>query len=320
VGAASLSEPHGRIGVMTTLGCIFRPSNPPDRLLPFARAAEAAGLDEVWLWEDCFYESGIASAGAVLGATERVSVGIGVLPVPLRNVALTAMELATLAGVFPGRIVPGVGHGVQDWMGQVGARAASPLTLLREHAQALRALLAGERLTVSGRYVSLDGVALNWPPASPPPVLSAGQGPKTLRLVGEVADGVVLVSDTGVAGLRRALALVDEGREAAGLSPVAQAGPGSERPFQTVAFVPVATGPDAAERLRRAAQDWNVEVPDDDALAEYCAWGSAEQVADGLRRFAEAGATSVIAEPTADDPDPAALAAFLGEEVRPLLS
>ena len=46
--------------------------------------------------------------------------GIGLLPVPLRNVALTAMELATLERLFPGRLAPGIGHGVLDWMGQVG--------------------------------------------------------------------------------------------------------------------------------------------------------------------------------------------------------
>jgi alkanesulfonate monooxygenase SsuD/methylene tetrahydromethanopterin reductase-like flavin-dependent oxidoreductase (luciferase family) len=314
-----MSVERGRIGPMTTLGCIFLPSTPPDRMVPFARAAEAAGLDEVWLWEDCFFESGIGAAGAILGATERVTVGIGVLPVPLRNVALTAMELATLSGAFPGRIVPGVGHGVQDWMGQVGARVGSPLTLLREHVDALRALVAGERLTVSGRYVSLDDVALEWPPASPPPVLSAGQGPKTLRLVGEVADGVVLVADTGIPAVRRALALVDEGRAAAGLAPVAEAGPGSERPFRTVAFVPAATGPDAAERLRGATAEWGLDLPDEAALAEYCAWGGAEQLADGLRRFVGAGATSIVVQPTKDDPDREGLAAFLGEEVRPLL-
>ena len=302
---------------MTSLGCIFLPMSPPDRLIPFARTAEAAGLDEVWLWEDCFYESGIAAAGVILGATERVSVGIGVLPAPLRNVALAAMELATLEGAFPGRLVPGVGHGVQDWMGQTGARVGSPLTLLREYADALRALLAGERVTVSGRYVSLDDVALVWPPASPPPVLSAGQGPRTLRLVGKVADGVVLVSDTGLAGVGRALALIDEGRAAAGLAPVSEAE--AQRPFRTVAFVSAATGPDAVDRLRRNAQAWNVDIPDDEALAEYCAWGSADQVADGLRRFVEAGVTSLVVQPTVDDPDPEGFAAFLGEEVRPLL-
>ena len=44
-------------------------------------------------------------------------------------------------------------------MGQVGARAASPLGLLREYIVALRRLLAGETVTITGRYVRLTG----WP-------------------------------------------------------------------------------------------------------------------------------------------------------------
>ena len=73
--------------------------------------------------------------------------GIGLLPVPLRNVALTAMELATLERAIPGRLIGGVGHGVQSWMGQVGARVESPVTLLREYSVALRRLLDGESVT-----------------------------------------------------------------------------------------------------------------------------------------------------------------------------
>ena len=84
------------------------------------------------------YGSGRTASGAA-GSRRRggarldraAAVGIGVLPVPLRNVALTAMETATLHRLFPGRLTVGVGHGVQDWMGQVGARPESPVTLLR---------------------------------------------------------------------------------------------------------------------------------------------------------------------------------------------
>ena len=74
------------------------------------------------------------------------------------------MEAAFLYRMFPGRPILGVGHGVQDWMGQVGARAGSPLTLLREHLtalRALRALPAGETVTTKGRYVALDDVTLD---------------------------------------------------------------------------------------------------------------------------------------------------------------
>jgi hypothetical protein len=44
--------------------------------------------------------------------------------------------------VHPGRIAVGVGHGMPGWLDQVGARPASPLTLLEEYISALRRLLA----------------------------------------------------------------------------------------------------------------------------------------------------------------------------------
>ena len=86
---------------------------------------------------------------------------------PLRNVGLTAMELATLARLFPGRLRPGIGHGVLDWMAQVGARAQSPLTRLREYGTALRELLHGRTVSITGRYVQLDHVSLDWPATRP---------------------------------------------------------------------------------------------------------------------------------------------------------
>ena len=89
---------------MVTLAAIFPPTQPPERIVAVAAAADAAGLAELWVWEDCFSESGIATATAMLAATSRVTVGIGLLPVPLRNVALTAMELSTLHRMFPGRL------------------------------------------------------------------------------------------------------------------------------------------------------------------------------------------------------------------------
>jgi alkanesulfonate monooxygenase SsuD/methylene tetrahydromethanopterin reductase-like flavin-dependent oxidoreductase (luciferase family) len=177
---------------LVTLAAIFPPTQPPEKIGPVAAAAESAGLAQLWVWEDCFKESGIATATAMLATTSRVTVGIGLLPVPLRNVALTAMELATLSRLFPGRLTAGVGHGVLSWMGQVGALAESPMTLLREYTTALYALLHGETVTTKGRYVSLDAVALDWPPAVAPPLLVGGIRPRTVSLAGELADGVII--------------------------------------------------------------------------------------------------------------------------------
>lgn len=201
---------------MTNVGVVFRPQQPPEELEPVVRAADAAGVPELWLWEDCFLEGGLTTATAALAWSSRLRVGIGLLPVPLRNPAVVAMELATLERLWPGRIVPTMGHGVLEWMAQVGAAVESPMRLLREHAGAVRDLLDGQRVDVAGRYVRLDNVALDWPPAARPRLLIGARGEQTIRLAGEVGDGVLLDSVTDPETVRRARALVDEARQQSG--------------------------------------------------------------------------------------------------------
>jgi len=298
---------------MTTLGAVFLPQLPPERLHDVVRAADEAGLEELWLWEDCFREGGLSTAVAALAWSQRLRVGVGLLPVPLRNVALAAMELSTIFRLFPGRAVVTVGHGVQDWMGQVGARPGSPLTLLREHAVALRALLRGERVSVQGRYVRLDDVALDWPPPGPVPVLLGATGPRTLRLSGEISDGTLLTAGTDPAGVLRARRLIDEGRSAAGRTD----------PHPVVAFLHAATGPSARERMAAERVRWGYTTQDaadpDPAGPDVTVTGDAHEVAEAVQRWAAAGADTVVLQPTPDDPDPEGFMRFVAEQVRPLV-
>lgn len=161
-----------------------------------ARACEDAGFDEVWVVEDCFFTGGLTTAALTLAATERVTVGIGILPAVVRNPAFTAMELATLAGAFPGRLHAGLGHGVLPWMAQVGATPTSWLTSLRETTEVVRDLLHGRTVTTTGEHVALDGVALEFPPEVVP-LLSLGvRGPRSVQVAGRSADGLVLGQPT----------------------------------------------------------------------------------------------------------------------------
>ena len=194
-------------------GLVFRPENRPEALRRLVVDADAAGIEELWLWEDCFLEGGLTSAAAALAWTERIRVGIGLLPVPLRNPAVTAMEIATLVRMFPSRFMPVLGHGVQDWMRQVGAGVDSPLTLLREHVTAVQALLRGETVTVHGTYVSLDAVTLDWVPSRPPPLLVGARGPRTIELAAELADGVLLDAVADAAAVRAARAILGPAKQ-----------------------------------------------------------------------------------------------------------
>jgi alkanesulfonate monooxygenase SsuD/methylene tetrahydromethanopterin reductase-like flavin-dependent oxidoreductase (luciferase family) len=290
---------------VTDLGVVFLPQLPPERLRSVGQVGDRVGLRELWLWEDCFREGGIASAAAALAWTERLRVGIGILPVPLRNVAVTAMEIATLDRMFPGRFTVGVGHGVQDWMGQVGERAESPLTLLQEYIIALRSLLSGETVTADGRYVRLTDVRLDWPPDRPPRLFGGAFGPRTFALCGRLADGTIVTGGTTPDQMREALAIVQSAR--------VEAGRGDE-PHHVTVYLIAATGADAQRRIDRELARWSL-----DRTADVAAVGDAAQVAGVVRRYVEAGAHSVVLQPTEDEPDLEGFVSFVAQEVQPLV-
>ncbi|NEA37533.1 LLM class flavin-dependent oxidoreductase [Streptomyces sp. SID13031] len=281
------------------LGLVFPPALPPESIRSVAASAEAAGLDDFWVSEDCFKESAVASAVVALAATERVRVGIGLLPVPLRSVAQAAMEFATIDRLFPGRFAGGIGHGVQAWMGQAGVRAEAPLTLLREFATALRRLLDGEEVSVSGRYVVLDEVALAYPPLEPAPLLIGAAGPRSLAAAGELGTGTLLSLGLDVAAVRESTAAT-----------LATADPGHE----VMASLIVATGPNARARVDSDLGSYGIPGGPDVGAA-----GDARAIADRMLELAAAGVTGINVQPCADEPNVRAFARFLGSEVRPLL-
>jgi 5,10-methylenetetrahydromethanopterin reductase len=174
------------------IGVRFEPDWDPGGVLTYARAAEALGYDELWFSEDCFWPGGVAMASAALAVTTRIEVGVGLFAAAVRNPATAAMEIAALAGIAPARVTVAFGHGMADWMDQIGALSSRPLALLEETVGAVRGLLAGERVSRISERVHLVDVQLGSPPRTPPQVLIGTTGPKGLALAGSVADGVVL--------------------------------------------------------------------------------------------------------------------------------
>ena len=171
-----------------SLGIIFHPTFPPETLADYAHKAEAAGFDELWLWDDCFLPGAFTSAAIALSATQRLKVGIGLLPATAYNPLFAAMEITTLARAFPHRIMPGFGHGVNSWMAQIGAAPKSSLKSLHETVTAVRQLLGGERVTLHGDQVNLENVQMKLTSADRPPIYIGGMRERTLQLAGRVGD------------------------------------------------------------------------------------------------------------------------------------
>jgi 5,10-methylenetetrahydromethanopterin reductase len=209
-----------------SIGIMFRREYAPETLPEFAREAEAAGFDELWVVEDCFYTSGITLAATALASTTSLVVGLGIMPAVVRNPVFAAMDIATLARLHPGRFLPGFGHGVAGWMRQIGALPPSQLTALEEVTMTVRKLLAGEHVTFNGHYVHLDDAYLVHPPDQAPPIALGVIGPKSLALAGRVADGTILGEYSAPAYVAAAQAHIARGKRAGG----------HERPHRVTVF------------------------------------------------------------------------------------
>lgn len=187
------------------------------------------------------------------------------------------MEVATLATIYPGRVRVGIGHGVQAWMRQAGAAVPSPLTLLREYHAALRRLLAGQSVSTDGRFVRLDDVQLDWVPPQRVPLLIGGIGPKTLRLAGEIGDGVIIDSTN----------TPDSASESLGHVAAGQTERDGATEFESVQYLACVPGADGRRRL------------DDEAgarglAAGYGVGGTVDEIVAGIAGYS---AQTVVLQP-----------------------
>jgi 5,10-methylenetetrahydromethanopterin reductase len=284
------------------VGAMFRCLLPPERLIPFARLVDGLGLDELWLVEDCFWAGGIASTATTLAVTEQVTVGLGVAPAVVRNPAVLAMEFAALARLHPGRLVAGIGHGVQTWMSQIGARATSPLAALGETIDVVRRLLRGESVDVDGRHVHLAEVGLVFPAHDPPPVLAGVTGPRSLALAGAVADGVLLPEYSSPAYVREARRIM--ANPEASVTTYAwfhvDDNPETARAAVRRSLTPTSSLDAQLAPLGLTARDIASNVPDD-VLDQLAVVGTPRECAAAISALHDAGADSVVVIPALDD-------------------
>jgi alkanesulfonate monooxygenase SsuD/methylene tetrahydromethanopterin reductase-like flavin-dependent oxidoreductase (luciferase family) len=306
---------------MTTrarIGAVYPTALPIETLPEFARRLERLGYDEMWVVEDCFAYGGLAAATTALSVTSRLVVGIGLLPAAVRNAAIAAMEIATLAKLHPGRISVAVGHGVESWMEQIGARPADRVRALGEVVGTVRRLLHGERVTITGAYVNLDDVVLEQPPAIVPPVLVGTTGPRGTEVAATLGDGLLLPEGAGERAIAGACAALPAG---ASVIVYAWVRVDEDESAARAAVLPAVDEWRRHEMYRHLIEQSGVPVsgPLTPALLDDVAIvGGGERCAAAVTRLWRAGAGSVVLIPVGDDRE-AQLEAF-ATDVLPLLA
>ena len=164
--------------------------NRRELILSLATSAERHGYDgffmpETWSWDITVLLAEIAAR------THRVTLGSGILGIWGRSPATIAMAAATLATASSGRFVLGLGTSTPQLAeGLHDVPFAKPLGRMRRTVNQVRALLAGERVPLSGGSGARP-LKLNVPPLPPVPIWLAALGDDSTRLAGELGDGWV---------------------------------------------------------------------------------------------------------------------------------
>ncbi len=126
-----------------------------------------------------------------LARTARLKVGTGVAVLPGRHPVLVAKQLATLAGLAPGRVLPVFGlkparpGEVPLFPVPPGRRAA----VFDESLALLRLLLRQEMVSFSGEFFTIENASVGPLPARPLDIWLGGSAPGALRRVGRLGDG-----------------------------------------------------------------------------------------------------------------------------------
>jgi 5,10-methylenetetrahydromethanopterin reductase len=186
----------------------------------YAQIAEARGFEAVWQAESRLVREATVPMAAYAAVTERIAVGAGVVNNWTRNVGLLAATFSTLDDLAPGRVRLGIGAWWDPLATKVGIHRHHTLEAMRETVEAVRHLLAMERVSYHGEFVQLDEVEIDivHGDRSPKhvPIYIGATAMKMMELAGEIGDGVLLNYLVGPAYNAQALEALAAGAARAG--------------------------------------------------------------------------------------------------------
>lgn len=271
-------------------------------------ALEALGFDSLWLSEKISGEAPDPLVAMAYGAgrTTRLKFGTSVMVLPGRNPVVLAKELATLASMSGGRLLPAFGLGAVDPIEQraFGVERSERAKIFDETLAVMRKCWTGEPFTHDGLRFHYDG-ALVRPTPERMDVWLGGVAPSELKRVGRLADGwlpsFVLPADAEAGRATIERVCVEHDRE------IEDDHYGVLIPYS---FRPI---PEPVRRLLAKRR------PDLDDITELVpdSWESLQAM---ISRFVDVGTTKFVVLPLDEPADADAWVAHLGEAADALQS
>jgi len=252
----------------------------PGRYRDLAQTAEELGYDSIWAGDHLSFRNPLLDVVVALATfaavTRRITLGAGIVLLPLRHPSVVAKEFASLDFVSGGRVILGVGVGgeaAKDFEA-VGVDPRERGARTNEAMRALRALFGPPPANFSGRFFSFDGIDIAPGPAQPggPPLWVGGGSDAAIRRAATLGDGWIPIWVSAERFRERAAALPDHVVPAVTLP----AHVGEKRTLY--------------EHLRRRyTGDFTEHVVD-----RYCVAGTPEECAARVREYVDAGARHVV--------------------------
>src|SRR3954469_26050336 len=164
-----------------------------------AKLGDREGLDSVWVAE-AWGSDVVSVLGHLSAVTERIGLASGLMQIPARSPAMTAMTAATLDVLSGGRFRLGLGvSGPQVSEGWHGVPFARPVARTREYVEIVRRALAREgpleyegeeyRLPVEGTELGKPLKLLAKPVQERIPICLGAIGPRSVEQTARIADG-----------------------------------------------------------------------------------------------------------------------------------
>jgi 5,10-methylenetetrahydromethanopterin reductase len=204
---------------MLKFGVEFVPQEPYWKTLYYAIQAEKRGFHHLWITDHFNNRNVYVTLTAAALYTEKMKLGPGVTNPYLINPVMTAQAVASLNEIAPGRIVLGIGAGDKTTLESVGVEMEKPLTAVKETIEILREMMEGKSVTYEGQLFQARGAQFLFKPRGEIPIYVGAQGPKMLKMAGEIGEGV-LINACHPKDVDYAVGQVKRGIEEAGKRPI----------------------------------------------------------------------------------------------------
>src|SRR5580658_5084846 len=296
----TVRAPATRVGMFAPFGLLEQDQETARVFL--AQVADA-GIDYVCCGDHVSFFGGIgfdglvqATALAMLHPTLPVHVGVYLLP--LRHPVLVARQLADFAQLAPGRLVLGVGVGGED-RHEVSVCGVDPATRgerMNECLAVLRQLLGGAAVSFHGAFFDLDDAIIAPAPTVPIPIIVGGRSDAAVRRAGRLGDGWLGIWNSPARFAAAARLAAQEAARAGRTSPPAR--------HAMQVWCGLADSRQAGRACLAPVMEAFYGLPFE-RFERYCPCGTADDVADFLAPYVDAGCAEFNLIPQSPDDEQA---------------